>query len=112
MFAPTVSPVSVFAPDPESPGEIAPKNMKCVAPQLIEVPERGVPPGNPRPVPCPKCTICCARNGSGLIDGCGASRFPFLNEIPATAPVFVNTPRGPPQKAIVGVTSDWYSGLT
>jgi hypothetical protein len=27
-FAPTVSPVSVFDPEPESPGVIAPKNAK------------------------------------------------------------------------------------
>jgi hypothetical protein len=53
MFAPTVSPSSVFEAEPESPGEIAPKNMKCVAPQCSAVADRGVPAGKPTPVPCP-----------------------------------------------------------
>jgi hypothetical protein len=31
---------------------------------------------------------------------------------PTGVPVFVKTPRGPPQNAIVGVTSDWYGAST
>ena len=43
---------SVFEPEPESPGVIAPKNMKWSGRHVIAVPERGVPPA-PTPVPWP-----------------------------------------------------------
>jgi hypothetical protein len=50
--SPGWSPSSVFEPDPESPGVIAPKNEKWSACQLIAVPVRGVPPA-PMPAPWP-----------------------------------------------------------
>ena len=49
---PTGSPASVLVPEPESPGVIAPKNVKYVDRQVIAVPVRGVPPA-PTPAPCP-----------------------------------------------------------
>ena len=111
MFAPTVSPASVFEPEPESPGEIAPKNMKCVrAPRDRRARARRAA----RDAEAGAVTVV----DDLLREERVRVRVTWVEQVvargtssAATAPVFVNTPRGPPQNAIVGVTRLWYAAL-
>src|SRR3954452_6251851 len=97
-LAPTASPSTVFEPEPESPGEMAPNAVKYVERQLIEAAARGVPPA-PMPAPWAEWTTPCTRFGFGFSES-----EPLVKSALTPSPVARYMPIGPPQKAIVGVT--------